>query len=198
MSNLSLLVVDDDKDVCQYLTDCLVQEGHEVTAVTDPEQALATLRAGAYQVVILDLMMPRLSGIELLEQIRDYDNDVAVVVLTGYPSLETAQQSIDLRVSAYLQKPCSPDDLRKALERVAKLKGLALRPEEELHRTIGRTIRELRKGQNLTLKQLSRRTKLSVSLLSQIERAEASASVSSLFKIAAALDVRLTDLFGDH
>ena len=57
-------------------------------------------------------------------------------------------------------------------------------------------IRELRKERGLTLKQLSRRTNLSVSLLSQIERAESSASVSSLFKVATALDVRLTQLFG--
>ena len=58
------------------------------------------------------------------------------------------------------------------------------------------TIRELRKQRGLTLKQMSRRTKLSVSLLSQIERAVSSASVSSLFKVATALDVKITDLFG--
>ena len=55
---------------------------------------------------------------------------------------------------------------------------------------------DLRKERGLTLKQMARRTKLSVSLLSQIERAESSASVSSLFKVATALDVRITDLFG--
>jgi transcriptional regulator with XRE-family HTH domain len=56
----------------------------------------------------------------------------------------------------------------------------------------------MRKARGLTLKQMARRTNLSVSLLSQIERAESSASVSSLFKVATALDVRLTDLFGGY
>jgi transcriptional regulator with XRE-family HTH domain len=63
---------------------------------------------------------------------------------------------------------------------------------------IGESIRSLRKEKELTLKQMSRRTGLSVSLLSQIERAESSASLSSLYKIAAALDVRVQDLFGDY
>ena len=75
--------------------------------------------------------------------------------------------------------------------------GLIRNPEERLHRVIGETIRTLRKSRDLTLKQMSRRTGLSVSLLSQIERAESSASISSLYKISAALDSRLTDLFGE-
>ena len=84
----------------------------------------------------------------------------------------------------------------RSSERIARKKGLLLSREEELHATIGLTIRTLRKQRGLTLKQMSRRTDLSVSLLSQIERAESSASVSSLFKVAAALDVRITELFG--
>jgi transcriptional regulator with XRE-family HTH domain len=67
-----------------------------------------------------------------------------------------------------------------------------------LHRVIGETVRNLRKEANLTLKQMARRTGLSVSLLSQIERAESSASISSLYKIAVALDVKIQDLFGDY
>ncbi len=81
------------------------------------------------------------------------------------------------------------------IARIARQKGLVLREEDELHKAIGRNIRSLRKERGLTLKQMSRRTQLSVSLLSQIERAESSASVSSLFKIAAALDVRIMELF---
>ena len=83
------------------------------------------------------------------------------------------------------------------VERIARRRGLALSSEEALHLSIGRRIRDLRKKKGLTLKQTARRTNLSVSLLSQIERAESSASVSSLFKVAIALEVKLTELFGD-
>jgi DNA-binding NtrC family response regulator len=196
-SQLNLLVVDDDKDVCEYLEDFLTHDGYNVTTINDPTQVVDTLKQGDYHVCIVDLMMPKLSGIDLLGMIRKHDDDVAVIILTGYPSLETATASIEHDVSAYIKKPFSIDEFRAVIERIAKKKGLVLRKEDELHQTIGRNIRELRKTRGLTLKQMSRRTKLSVSLLSQIERAESSASVSSLFKVASALDVRITQLFGD-
>ncbi len=193
---LSVLVVDDDQDVCTYLGDFLGNEGYRVTVVNDPTQAIDVLRGGSYHICILDLMMPKLSGMDLLGQIRKVDDDIAVIILTGYPSLETSMQSIEYEISAYIKKPFALDEFRAVIERIARKKGLVLRREDELHQTIGRNIRELRKARQLTLKQMSRRTKLSVSLLSQIERAESSASVSSLFKIATALDVPITELFG--
>ncbi len=193
---LSILVVDDDPDVCEYLHDFLASEGYSVTVLNDPTRTLEQMREEEFHVVVLDLMMPKLSGIDLLGQIRENDDDIAIIILTGYPSLETATSSIEHDVSAYLRKPFSLDEFRDVIARIAKKKGLILRREDELHATIGRQIRDLRKARGLTLKQMSRRTKLSVSLLSQIERAESSASVSSLFKVATALDVRLTELFG--
>ena len=196
-SSLNILVVDDDHDICEYLQTFLSSDGYDVSAVQDPTQALDVLKQREFHVCVLDLMMPKLSGIDLLGRIRRIDDDIAVIILTGYPSLETAAASIEHEVSAYIRKPFSADEFREALHRIAKKKGLVLRHEDELHLTIGRNIRELRKSRGLTLKQMSRRTKLSVSLLSQIERAESSASVSSLFKVATALDVKITDLFGD-
>ena len=197
MSQLSILVVDDDKDICEYLEDFLTHEGFRVSCVSDPTKVMAQFRAGEFHVIILDLMMPKVSGIDLLNAIRKVDRDVAVIILTGHPTLETATASIEQEVSAYIQKPFAANDFREAMQRIAKKKGLVLRKEDELHMTIGRSIRALRKDRGLTLKQMARRTKLSVSLLSQIERAESSASVSSLFKVATALDVKITELFGD-
>ena len=194
---LSLLVVDDDVDVCNYLEELLARDGFAVQAVHDPAEAVEVLRQGEFHICIVDLMMPRISGIDLLGQIRRLDDDVAVIILTGHPSLETATASIQHDVSAYIRKPFDVDEFRAVVNRIAKKKGLVLRREDELHQTIGRIIRELRKERNLTLKQMSRRTKLSVSLLSQIERAESSASVSSLFKVSSALDVPITELFGE-
>jgi DNA-binding NtrC family response regulator len=197
-SKLSVLVIDDDRDVLEYLQDFLNGEGFEVTTLTDPSLAVDRIRDEVFHLVILDLMMPKISGLDLLAQIRAVDDDIAVVILTGYPSLETASASIQHEVSAYLEKPFTTAEFRVVIERIARKKGLVLRREDELHAAIGRQIRDLRKARNLTLKQMARRTNLSVSLLSQIERAESSASVSSLFKVATALDVRLTDLFAGY
>ncbi len=193
-----MLVVDDDQDIREYLQDFLLAEGFEVTTLADPTQAVERIRDEVFHVVVLDLMMPKLSGLDLLAQIRAVDDDIAVIIFTGFPSLETASASIEHEVSAYIHKPSKPEELRDVISRIAKRKGLVLRREDELHAAIGRQIRDLRKARGLTLKQMARRTNLSVSLLSQIERAESSASVSSLFKVATALDVPLTDLFGGY
>jgi DNA-binding NtrC family response regulator len=193
-----VLVVDDDQAILEFMETFLTKDGFEVTTLADPKDAPAEVKDGGYHLVVLDLMMPGLGGVEVLEQIRRVDSDVAVVIFTGYPSLDTAVQSMKLDAVDYLKKPFNPDEFREVLDRVMRKKGLLRTPEENLHRVIGETIRGLRKDRGLTLKQMARRTGLSVSLLSQIERAESSASISSLYKVATALDVRIQDLFGDY
>ena len=190
-------MVDNDPDICDYMESLLTTAGYSVDTHTSPTRAIEELRSQSHHLVVLDLMMPKVDGIELLRSIRRFDTDVAVVVLTGYPSVETAVQSLKLNVSDYVRKPFDADEFLHGIERICREKGLLTDSEEQLHATIGQSIRRARKEQDLTLKQMSRRTGLSVSLLSQIERAESSASVSSLHKVARALNCRLTELFGD-
>lgn len=194
---LRALVIDDDAAIRELLETVLRRDGFDVTCLEDPTLAEATVRGGKYHFVLLDLMMPGQDGIQTLQRIRKVDRDLAVVVITGYPSLDTAVQSMKLDALDYLRKPFTVDDLRAVVDRVLKKKGLSRTPEEQLHRVIGETIRGLRKERSLTLKQMAKRTGLSVSLLSQIERAESSASISSLYKIAVALDARIQELFGE-
>src|SRR5688572_4992511 len=195
---VKILVVDDDRAICDYMETFLAKDGFDVKTLNDPAVAAEEVKVGGYHLVVLDLMMPKMDGVEVLKRIRKIDTDVAVVIFTGYPSLDTAVQSMKLDAVDYLKKPFNPDEFRAVVDRVMRKKGLLRTPEENLHRVIGETIRGLRKDRNLTLKQMARRTGLSVSLLSQIERAESSASISSLYKIATALDVRIQDLFGEY
>jgi len=194
---VQILVVDDDPDICDYMQTLLSQGGYSVETTTSPTRAIEELRTLRYHLAILDLMMPKVDGIELLRTIRRFDSDVAIVVLTGFPSVETAVQSLKLSVSDYIRKPFDADDFLNAIERICEEKGLLTDAEAQLHETIGRSIRLRRKDKELTLKQMSRRTGLSISLLSQIERAESSASVASLYKISRALKCPITQLFGD-
>jgi DNA-binding NtrC family response regulator len=194
---IRILVVDDESDNAELFKALLIKEGYQVTALLDPTKVIATLKEGNFHLVILDMMMPKLSGTEVLEQIRELDDDVAVIVATGFPTVETAVASLKLSASDYVKKPIDPVTFIETVKRVLEKKGITRDPEAELHRTIGRFIREGRTRQNLTLKQLARRTGLSVSLLSQIERAESSASISSLYRIATALRVRMSELFAD-
>lgn len=194
---IKILIVDDDKAILEYMQTLLEKDGYQVKVLGDPTLVEDELKGGGYHLLILDLMMPKMDGIETLKRIRKVDTDVAVVIYTGYPNVETAIAAMKLEAIDYLKKPFNVDEFRDVLDRVMRKKGLARTPEEQLHRAIGDIIRQMRKEKDLTLKQMARRTGLSVSLLSQIERAESSASISSLYKIAIALEARIRDLFGE-
>ncbi len=195
---MKILIVDDDRAICDYMQTLLERDGYQVKTMSDPTGVTPELKKNDYHLVILDLMMPKRDGIEVLREIRKQDKDIAVVIFTGYPNLDTAVASMKLDAVDYIKKPFNVDEFRAVIARVMRKKGLSLTPEEELHKVIGDTIRTYRKEQNLTLKQMARRTGLSVSLLSQIERAETSASISSLYKISVGLGVKIRDLFGNY
>jgi two-component system, OmpR family, response regulator len=196
--SVRILIVDDDKAICDFMQSLLEKDGFIVKTMGDPTLVEDEVRQGDYHVLILDLMMPKMDGIEVLKKIRAVDSDIAVVIFTAHPNLDSAVASMKLDAVDYIKKPFNVDEFREVLARVMKKKGLARTPEEQLHKIIGDTIRTMRKEKELTLKQMSRRTGLSISLLSQIERAESSPSISSLYKIAIALDSKIQDLFGNN
>jgi DNA-binding NtrC family response regulator len=193
--DIRILVVDDDQDSCELVEKILKKEGYRVSSLTDGRKVEEELRKNDTHLAIVDLKMPDISGLDVVEMIRHQDSDCAVILMTGYATLDSAVSALRGGVVDYLRKPVREDELLGAVRRALAAKGLALLPEEELHRNIGSAIRDLRKKRTLTLKQLAKRTGLSVSLLSQIERAESSASVTSLYKIAHALKIRLPELF---
>ncbi len=141
VQSLRALVIDDDAAIRELLETVLRRDGFEVTSLEDPTLAESTVRTGRFHFVLLDLMMPGQDGIETLQRIRKVDRDLAVVVITGYPSLDTAVQSMKLDALDYLRKPFTVEDLRAVVERILKKKGLSRTPEEQLHRAIGETIR---------------------------------------------------------
>ena len=196
--SVRILIVDDDKEIRDFMQSLLEKDGFIVKTLSDPTLVEDEIRQGDYHVMILDLMMPKMDGIEVLKKIRTLDSDIAVIIFTAHPNLDSAVASMKLDAVDYIKKPFNVDEFREVLARVMKKKGLARTPEEQLHKIIGDTIRTMRKEKELTLKQMSRRTGLSISLLSQIERAESSPSISSLYKIAIALDSKIQDLFGNN
>jgi DNA-binding NtrC family response regulator len=193
--DIRILVVDDDQDSVELVEKILKKDGYRVVTLTDGRKVDEEMRKNEIHLAVIDLKMPEVSGLDVVEMIRHHDSDCAVILMTGYATLDSAVSALRGGVVDYLRKPVREDELLGAVRRALAAKGLALLPEEELHRNIGSAIRELRKKRTLTLKQLAKRTGLSVSLLSQIERAESSASVTSLYKIAHALKIRLPELF---
>ena len=193
--DIRILVVDDDQDSVDLVEKILKKDGYRVVPLTDGRKVEEEIRKNDIHLAVVDLKMPDISGLDVVDMIKHHDSDCAVILMTGYATLDSAVSALRGGVVDYLRKPVREDELLGAVRRALAAKGLALLPEEELHRNIGSAIRDLRKKRTLTLKQLAKRTGLSVSLLSQIERAESSASVTSLYKIAHALKIRLPELF---
>jgi two-component system OmpR family response regulator len=192
---LRVLVVDDDEDICLYLREFLTREGFKVSTVSKPSDALLEIREGKHQLVLLDVRLPGVDGVDLLRQVRAIDSDICVIVMTGYPSVQTAVDSMKAAAFDYLQKPFDLQELRAVMERAIREKGLIVDAEERVNQMLGARIRALRKGRSLTLRQLANKTALSVSLISQIELGKSAASVATLRKLATALGVSLSELF---
>ena len=194
-SKIRVLVIDDDEDICAYLQTFLTREGYKITTVSRPEEALPELREGRHQIILLDLRMPGLDGVSLLRAIRAVDSDVCVIVMTAYPSVETAVDTMKADAFDYLPKPFEASELRAVVQRAILEKGLVVDPEERMNHVIGGKLRGLRSGRGLTLKQVANKTGLSVSLISQIELGKSAASVSTLGKLSAALGVKMAEIF---
>jgi len=192
---LRVLVIDDDEDICQYLREFLTREGFKVTTISKPADALAEIRQGRHQIVLLDVRMPGVDGVDLLRQVRAVDSDICVIVMTGYPSVQSAVDSMKASAFDYLQKPFDLQSLRAVVDRAIREKGLVVDAEERVNQLLGARIRSLRKDRTLTLRQLANKTALSVSLISQIELGKSAASVATLRKLATALGVSLSGLF---
>jgi DNA-binding NtrC family response regulator len=192
---LRVLVVDDDEDICLYLKEFLTREGYKVTTTNKPQEALPEIKEGRHQIVLLDVRMPEIDGVELLREIRAVDSDVCVIIMTAYPSVESAVDTMKADAFDYLRKPFELHQLRHVIQRAIREKGLMVDAEERVNQILGSKIRQLRKERSLTLKQLANKTALSVSLISQIELGKSAASVSTLRKLATALGVSMSHLF---
>ncbi len=187
---LAIVALDDDEDFRQYLRDLLEGEGHDVRAVSNPGEFFQACEARLPDVVLLDIKMGRHSGETVLEEIRRRWAKLCVIVVTGYPSLDSMRQTFKQDVFDYLAKPFSVDELKRCLAQAAEAFGLGQRPQDKLRRDLGRQIRLTRIDKGLTLKDVSETSGISVSQLSSIERGTHMPSLESLLEIASALDHR--------
>ena len=167
-----ILIVDDDPDICAYMQTMLEASDYDVTTLSDPTIVVDRIKDEEFHLLVIDLMMPRMDGIELISQIRKVDTDVAIVVFTGYPSVDTAVNALKLNVSDYIQKPFEIDAFRQTIAEVLRRKGILFNPKRSCIAALVKSFGDCaRKMPSLSSNWLGG-TGLSPSLLSQIERAE--------------------------
>ncbi len=117
-----ILVVDDEANVLLTMTSILRQEGYQVDAADGGEKALAAIHERFYDLVLTDLNMPQVGGMEVLAEVQKRSPNTVTLVITGYGSLDSALRAIQLGAYEYLLKPCEVPELKQAVRRCLERK----------------------------------------------------------------------------
>src|SRR6478672_3107173 len=122
----NILIVDDELGMRQFLTHLLQREGHDVRVAANGREALAPLRERTADLILSDVRMPDMSGIELLRSVREFLPDVEVIMMTAFANVDTAREAFLLGAYDFVQKPFDNDLLKetvaRALEKVSLVK----------------------------------------------------------------------------
>ncbi len=127
-----VLVVDDDAAVGRAFKRILATAGHTVALALDGESAIATLEKESFDVIVSDIAMPGISGVELLRRVRQRDLDVPVILATAAPTVATAAEAVELGALRYLSKPVPSDTLLAAVDQAVRLHQMAKLKREAL------------------------------------------------------------------
>lgn len=137
-----VLIIDDEeamRDSCQR---ALAKEGLEVTTVADGPAALRLIDKWAYDLIIIDLVIPGADGLDILKKIKENDQEAVVIVISGYGTVQSAVEAMKLGAYDFLAKPFTPNDLRKMVTQALEKRRLALENlylrqelEKQRHRT---------------------------------------------------------------
>jgi EAL domain-containing protein (putative c-di-GMP-specific phosphodiesterase class I) len=138
-----VLVIDDDDLMVQSYLRALSRLGYTVDSASNGREALQRFRDNAYDAILSDLAMPDMDGIAFLRELRRFDLDVPVLIITGAPSLESAVKAVEYGAFRYVTKPVPPEELAELLERavrfheLARLRRLALNLVEQSGHALG-------------------------------------------------------------
>ena len=117
----NILVIDDEVAVNNNIRKILAKKGFHVDQAVTKDDALEKIQARPYKLVLLDLRIPGVRGLELLKALRDQNPEAKVIIITGYASIETAVEAARLGAIDYLAKPFTPDEIRDATAKALRL-----------------------------------------------------------------------------
>jgi DNA-binding NtrC family response regulator len=125
-----LLIVEDEDTLCQSLKRVFIREGYEVDVADSAESAFVLLEQTAYDLIITDIILPCISGIELLTRYRQKNPQQKVIVMTAYASLETAVEALKAGACDFIVKPLMHDEMKRTVRKALGV-GTADAPRTE-------------------------------------------------------------------
>lgn len=126
-----ILVVDDESTICDSVKKILSRKGFEVENTLNATDAIEKMKNKKFDILITDLMMPEVSGMELIELVKKYYPEIDVLVITGYATIDSAVQATKLGALDYLQKPFTPNELTDRIQKAIELRKKRKTEEEE-------------------------------------------------------------------
>jgi DNA-binding NtrC family response regulator len=121
---IELLLLDDEPIVGKRLKPALAKIGCEVEVFENSSEALKRIGEKEFDIVVTDIRMSDIDGIEILEHVRQRSSRTKVIMITGYAMMETAREAMEKGAFDFIAKPFEPDDLRAVVARAAKALGL--------------------------------------------------------------------------
>lgn len=137
--SMSILVVDDEKTMQETLGWSLKQEGYEVSTAGSGEEALALMEVQDFELIITDIMMPGISGLELLDKARSLNPRTSVILITAYGTVETAVEALRKGAYDYALKPINLEDLKFRIQRLAQYRA-AVQESRLLQRALNHVV----------------------------------------------------------
>ena len=134
MDNMSILLVDDEKDFLDVLSKRLRKRKLHLATATSGEEAISTIRNGHIDVVVLDMRMPQMDGLQTLRAIKGIDPTIEVIMLTGHANVDTAVEGMELGAFDYLIKPVDIDELLYKLQDAFKKRSMSAHGSNEAAR----------------------------------------------------------------
>ncbi len=116
---IKILLVDDDEGVCHSFSRLLEKRGYSVETLQSAIDAIKSLKKSEYDILLTDLKMPEMDGIELLKEARKIDADLGVIIMTGYGEIASYLKAMDLGAVEYLNKPIKINDLEIIIRKLA-------------------------------------------------------------------------------
>ncbi len=120
----NILIVDDEQSIRVTLREFLRDADYEVGVAEDADQAMGMLAEEVFDVVLADIIMPKITGVALLKAIKETSPRVQVILMTGEPTVETASEAVRAGAFDYLSKPVGKEQLLKTVAHAAKVKAL--------------------------------------------------------------------------